>query len=356
MLSLRCATPRPNPFAVPLAVLVFAAVTYAQGGVGSTRGLPDSAAGLHTIQGRVYLPSGRRAGAGITVSLEGNVNGIRRAATDGDGSFLFRSLPAAEYTVVVDGGPDYEPAKESVTIYGNTGGTTGPTGQTMMLDIHLRPKGSADAEKMFAQFPKPAVDSYKKGMDAAHNGDSKKAVDFLKEAVAVAPTFDAALRDLGLQYLKLNQMNNAAETFEALLKLKPSDGVAHQTLGIALYNLGIALVNEQQLDDAQKKLDGADAHLREAIKLNSPGPTAHYYLGLTLIKFRAYDEAQKELELAISNGGENLAPAHKFLGGLYMSAHRNKEAADELEKYLKLDPKAKDADKIKSSIEQLRKQ
>jgi Tfp pilus assembly protein PilF len=354
MLLLRCATPRLNPFAAPLAVLIFAAVTYAQGGVGSTRGLPDSAAGLHTIEGRVYLPSGRRAGAGITVSLEGNVNGTHRAATDGDGSFLFRSLPAAEYTVVVDGGPDYESVRETVTIFGNTGGTTGPSGQTMMLDIHLRPKGSADAEKMFAQFPKPAVDSYKKGMDAAHNGDSKKAVEFLKQAVAVAPTFDAALRDLGLQYLKLNQMDKAAETFEALLKLKPNDVVANLDLGIALYNLGVALVNQKNLDEAQKKLHGAEAHLREAIKLNSPGPTAHYYLGLTLLKFKAYDEAQKEFELAISNGGENLAQAHRYLGGLYQSAHRNKEAADELEKYLKLDPKAADAERIRGIIKDLR--
>lgn len=340
MLLLRCATPRLNPFAAPLAVLIFAAVTYAQGGVGSTRGLPDSAAGIHTIEGRVYLPSGRRAGAGITITLEGNVNGTRRAATDGDGSFLFRSLPAAEYTVVVDGGPDYESARESVTIYGNTAGTTSPTGQTMMLDIHLRPKGNADAEKIFAQFPKPAVDSYKKGMDAAHNGDSKKAVESLKEAVAVAPTFDAALRDLGLQYLKLNQMDKAAETFEALLKLKPEDPVAHLNLGIALYN--------------QSKSDQAEMHLREALKLNVPGPSAHYYLGVTLIKTKRYEEAQKELELAIANGGENLAMAHKYLGGLYMSAHRNNEAADHLEKYLQLDPKAANADQIRATIKDLR--
>jgi regulator of sirC expression with transglutaminase-like and TPR domain len=37
-----------------------------------------------------------------------------------------------------------------------------------------------------------------------------------------------------------------------------------------------------------------------------------------------------------------------------MSAHKNKEAADELEKYLKLDPKAPDADRIKGTIKELR--
>jgi Tfp pilus assembly protein PilF len=37
-----------------------------------------------------------------------------------------------------------------------------------------------------------------------------------------------------------------------------------------------------------------------------------------------------------------------------MSAKRYKEAADELEKYLQLDPKAKDAEQIRSTIKELR--
>jgi regulator of sirC expression with transglutaminase-like and TPR domain len=75
---------------------------------------------------------------------------------------------------------------------------------------------------------------------------------------------------------------------------------------------------------------------------------------MMLIKWKAYDEAQKELELAIASGGENLALAHKYLGGVYLSTHKNKEAADELEKYLKLEPKAPDAEKIRNSIKDLR--
>jgi regulator of sirC expression with transglutaminase-like and TPR domain len=37
-----------------------------------------------------------------------------------------------------------------------------------------------------------------------------------------------------------------------------------------------------------------------------------------------------------------------------MSAHRKKEAADELEKYLQLDPKAPEAEKIRGTIKDLR--
>jgi len=256
----------------------------------------------------------------------------------------------------VDGGTDYESVREAVTIYGNTGGSAGmgPTGEKILLDIHLQPKGNAEAEQMLAQFPKPAVDNYKKGLEAAHAGDSKKAVEFFQQAVSVSPTFTEARKELGSQYLKLNSFDKAAEIYEDLLKANPADGSAHLDLGIALYNQGTDLMGQQKFEDAEKKFNGCESHLREAIRLKVPGPAPHYYLGLMLIKFKAYDEAQKELELAISNGGENLALAHKYLGGVYVSTHKNNEAANELEKYLKLQPKAPDADRIKKSISDLR--
>lgn len=327
---------------------------FAQGGVGSTRGLPESASGIHTIQGRVYLPSGHRAGPGITVRLEGNVVGSRRSSTDLDGTFIFHSLPAADYSIVVDAGPDYEPVRESVTIFGNTGGLQGlsPSGQMMMLDIHLRPKGAA-AASAFSGVPKQAVASYKKGIEFVRSGDSKKAAEQFSNALATYPRFPEALNELGLQYLKLMQWDKARETFEELLKLKPNDPGAHLNLGIALFNLGTALFGDK-LQEAERKLSQSEAHLREAIKWNSSAPTAHYYLGLTLIKLSRYDEAQKEMELAIREGGENLALAHKYLGGLYMSAGKNKEAANELEIYLHLAPKAPDAERVRSAIKQLR--
>ncbi len=348
MFTLFAVTRIPRHYVVSLlalfTLLVTAGIALGQGGVGSSRGLPDSAAGIHSIQGKVYLPNGRRAGQGVNVKLEGNVNGSRSASTDGDGAFFFNGLPAAEYSIIVDGGSEYELVKQSVTIYGTTGGVgVGRTGQTIMLDIHLLPKGSViNEEKAFAGVPKEAVDNYKKAKQSAHAGDHKKAVEQLNSAIAIHPTFALAFNELGIQYLTLKEMAKLAETMEALLKLTPNDGHAHLNLGIALFN--------------QKKLDEAEVHLREAVKLVNTDPSAHYYLGMTLVSKKQYSEAEKELELAIANGGDNLALAHKYLGGLYLNSKKNQQAADELEKYLKLDPKAPDADRIKGTIKDIRKQ
>jgi tetratricopeptide (TPR) repeat protein len=188
--------------------------------------------------------------------------------------------------------------------------------------------------------PQNALSLYQKGTAAAQKGNNKAAAEFFSQAVAAYPSFAIALSDLALEYMKLNQMDKAGETYEALLKLKPNDPMAHLNLGIVMFN--------------KKKFEDAEMHLRKALELKNAGPTGHYYLGLTLISLKRYNEALPEFETTIANGGDNLALAHKFLGGLYMSAQRNKEAADELEKYLKLDPKAPDADRLKGTIKDLR--
>jgi Flp pilus assembly protein TadD len=320
---------------VALLVLSVSLSANAQG-VGSSRGLA-SGDGIHTIQGRVYFPSGQSTSSmPLKVSLESVSSfGAMSTVTDQDGAFRFSHLQAGGYTVVVDAGKEYETAREPVNI--DREASTG--GRIVNVAIQLRLKANA-SNPAFADVPPSAQDLYQKGVVAAQKGNAKESVEFLSRAISAYPNFPVALSDLGLQYLKLGQMDKAGQTFATLLKLKPGDSAAHLNLGIALYN--------------QNRLDEAAEHLREALKLNSAGPTAHYYMGVTLIKLKRYDEARQELELAISNGGDNLALAHKYLGGLYMSARKSKEAADELEKYLQLDPKAADAERIRGTIKELR--
>jgi Flp pilus assembly protein TadD len=316
-------------------------------GVGSSRGLP-SGEGSNTIQGRVFFPSGEQnSGKIIKLHLESAEATSMATVTDQDGVFRFNGLPAGNYAVVVDGGKDYESTREPVSI------DPIGRGRIVQVTIQLRPKADA-SNPAFAGVPQTALDFYQKGVSAAQKGNAKGAVEFLGKAVAAYPNFAMALSDLGGQYMRLLQWDKAAETFEALLKQRPNDATAQLDLGIALYNISGALQNDKKLDEANQKLGQAESHLREALKLKSTGPSAHYYLGMTLIKLRRYDEAQSELEAAIKNGGDGISLAHRYLGGLYMSTRRNKEAADELEKYVQLDPKAADAERIKVTVKDLR--
>lgn len=323
-----------------------------QGGVGSTRGLPDSASGIHTIQGRILLPNGRRAPQGILIRLSSNIAGSRSASTDSDGTFAFNGLSAGEYRLAIDGGPEYAPQTRTVVIYGTTGGpaAVGRAGQTIMVDVTLLLKDSA-TEEQFNGVPKEAVDAYRKGMQAAQSGDSKKAAESLRSAITIHPKFGPALIELGAQYLKLNDPVKAVEVLKQATEVSPANFNAHLRYGIALLN--------------DKKPSIAEHELREALKINASSTSAHMYLGIALLslsrdektkEFHAdkYAEAQKELETAVSTGKEEVAMAHRYLGGIYWGQKDHKRAADELETYLKLEPKAPDAERTRTAIKELR--
>ena len=312
-------------------------VAHAQGVTpGSSRGLA-SGDGSNMIQGHIYLPSGQSVtGKTIKISLESvSAFGSMSTVADQDGTFRFRNLQNGGYTVVVDAGSEYEKEREPVSFDREAG-----SNRTVQVNIQLHPKVDS-SNPMFAGVPEKALNFYQKGTAAAKKGDPKAAVESLSAAVAAYPNFPIALTELGTQYMMLKDMDKANETFTSLVKLKPNDSAAHLNLGIIAFN--------------KKKLDDAESHLRKAIELKSAGPSAHYYLGLTFISTKKYPEAVTEFQEAIANGGENLALAHKYLGGLYMNnPDKRQEAANELEKYVTLDPKAADAERIKGTIKDLR--
>jgi TolA-binding protein len=57
---------------------------------------------------------------------------------------------------------------------------------------------------------------------------------------------------------------------------------------------------------------------------------------------------------SITLGGAKASQAHYYLGGLYWRARDYPRAASQLEKYLELEPKAANADKVRATIKDLR--
>ena len=55
-----------------------------------------------------------------------------------------------------------------------------------------------------------------------------------------------------------------------------------------------------------------------------------------------------------STGDQDFPLLHRYLGGIYVAKQLNKEAVAELETYIHQDPNAKDADRIKQTISDLK--
>ena len=112
-------------------------------------------------------------------------------------------------------------------------------------------------------------------------------------------------------------------------------------------NYGVVLLN-------QRKYDEAELQLQEALKKNNSSVTGHLYLGIALINLKRYQEAEAALQKSIALGGNKVGQAHYYLGGLYWRAGDYKRAADELEQYLAVEPKAANAEKVRATIKDLR--
>lgn len=337
--------------ATPLICIVVAvAVMFAWSNKCQAQGSTDSTGtgGRHTIQGRIFFPSGRRADApGLLVKLESVMNAPLTIFTDTSGAFAFKNLIPGSYSIVIEGNEDYETMREPVYI-DDPGSSSvrgrsvaSSSGRTITVPIYLIPKHKTAAKPgvinaVLASAPKPAADFYRAALESSRAGDHKKAVEQLKSALAVYPQFPLALNELGVQYLFLAQPNDAAAALAEAVKLSPDEITPRLNYGIALLN--------------QNKFAASEEQLRLVVGKNDSLATAHMYLGISLARQRKLDEAEKELLLAITKSSSGVALAHRYLGGVYWAKKDYQKAADQLELYLKLMPNAADAARTREEI------
>jgi Tfp pilus assembly protein PilF len=246
----------------------------------------------------------------------------------------------------VEGGDSYQSISQTVDVMplASVGMQGDNPSQTATVNIRLQLKtspgsGSGLVSADFSKIPKEAVELYNSALKLAQDGDRKKATELLKKALSIHPQFVAALNGLGVQYMKLGELDNAAATFSSALKIEPEVFILHLNYGLVLFQ--------------QKKYSEAVHELDLAVKKNEASSTSHYYKGRALIGLQRYDDAELELLRVVALGGEEATIAHRYLGGLYVQKGDNARAITELQAFLKLEPKTKEADKIREMIKQL---
>jgi tetratricopeptide (TPR) repeat protein len=308
--------------------------------------IPDSQSqtglgGINSIVGTVFGPSGRPIERRVRIVISTMARGNRSTVTGDNGSFAFRGLPSGSYTISIEKEPEFKPFSTSVDIIQFRGAPA----QTYTLNIRLEPKPSEAAKpgiinSEFADIPKPAMDLFNKAQEAVAKKDYLGAIELLKLALAEHPTFMLAYNEIGVNYIRLNDLVKADEALSAALKIAP-DAFA------ALLNRGIVLFTAKRYSDAATVL-------RTAVKKEPENPVAHYFLGQALANLGQFDEAEKELVFALTRGGEELKEAHRILAIIYASRGDKKRAISSIEAYLKLTPNAPDADKLRAALQQWR--
>jgi tetratricopeptide (TPR) repeat protein len=117
----------------------------------------------------------------------------------------------------------------------------------------------------------------------------------------------------------------------------------------SLYALGVAQYN-------LKELPAALESLKRAVALNQKSINANLWLGIVLRQSGKLVEAESYLKQADVLAESKLSDPHWQLALLFNQLKRFKEAADQLELFLKVQPYARDAELIRKLIRRLRQQ
>ncbi|HKP70147.1 MAG TPA: tetratricopeptide repeat protein [Pyrinomonadaceae bacterium] len=317
---------------------LFSSVGLAQG-IGDRNRAGDSE-GKYTIKGRVYLPDGKPA-QNLRVDIESTDSGNSHYYTDLEGVFQTGSIRAGNFTVIakIEGLPV---EREFLTIDRDQ-----PAGSTMTVTLFLRNEGQKKGDffsnnPAFKEVPKPALDLFKKGMEKLQKDDGKAAVAFFDQAIAAYPNFAVAYHQKGAALLKANDPDQALVAFVKAIELKPDYVEAKYSVGYTQY--------------LKKNYEVAAAIFDDVVKQKPEMIDAEMYRGISLFYLKNVDAAEASLQKTIATpAGGKMAMAHLYLGQIYISRKKNAEAAAELEKYLELVPKAPNAEKLKSTIADLKK-
>ena len=315
------------------------------GGIDTDPGDPGTG-GTSTIDGKIYYPGGRTYDRRINVKLTSANTGDHYTYTDTNGAFTFRRISPGSYHVVIDAGKEFQPVNETVDVFSSGKMRGRAIGQTITVQINLE---SAMRTEIAAPrtvsakgmaIPEAAAAAYKEAIKLSDAGERTKAIEELKKALSIYPEFMLALNEMGVEYLRLHQADKALEPLRAALKIAP-DAFAPQV------NYGIALVR-------MKSYEPAALSLKKAVAQDGSSAEAHLYLGEALIGLGDYANAKLHLVRAIEIGGDDGIEAHRYLAAVLIETGQKGDAARELETYLRLNPKVRDADRINQVIRQLR--
>lgn len=328
-------------FLAALLTLCFGSVSSGQTSTILDSSSQTNMGGINSIVGTVFGPGGKPLAKRVRIKLSSITRGDRIMTTDENGNFAFRGLPAGSFTVIIDREPEFEAYQSEVDVRQFRGAPA--VQQTLNINLKFKDRPEEKNEVVDAEYasvPQPAMLKFRSAADHAAKGDRLAAIEELKLAIKAYPAFTQAHNELGVQYLRLNQLESADEAFQGALKVDPN-------YGAALINRGIANVMMQRYGEAVPVL-------KKAKKIDESSAVCRYFLGQALANLGLFDDAEKELVAALTLGKEAMKEAHRTLAIIYSSKGDKLKAANELETYLSLTPAAGDAEQLRAAIKQLK--
>ncbi len=359
---------------------------------------------------QMFMPGGALPERSIRFTLTRDDGRIETLFTDTKGKFQITGdlIREADYSVRVEGdGRTFGTTVQTFRIIRAT-----PVYVTVFLnDLETKGTRTGVIDVTDADVSASARAAHGLAMQAVEKGNAEEAIGQLKKAIALYPHYLRSLNDLGVIYLKLNRLEEAAEAFRQAIKIDQTFVHPRLNLGIVLNRQGKhseavtflgkvhkenpqltgvslpyaeALAAIGKLADAERVLreflgdkslkssTEAEAHFRlgavmnrenrfseaasefeKAISLEPKAVMAHLQLGGSLIQLKRLSEAEKELLKAYELGGASAGGAQFLLGQVYCLETKYDSALLAFERYLKDVPNAPNAAQVRDAIDRI---
>jgi tetratricopeptide (TPR) repeat protein len=277
-----------------------------------------------TVSGIVLAEGNNQPIEHVAVRLcDGGGNMMEQTTTTQNGEFYFRGMRRGRYILTFEANgyrsTDFQldlsyASDKGITIYmkalakESAAGPTGPTVSAHELSMPLAArKLVASGKKKLYVDQKPEA-----GMQ-----------DF-QHAVAAAPNYYEAYREIAMAYLLMGKADEARENFRKSIDL------SHDTYGDADVGLGTLLVERGEAGEGEKTI-------RRGVELNPNSWMGFYELG-------KLDLGRDQLELALKSAerARALAPnapiIFRLLANIHMRQKNYAALLGDLDAYIKLDP------------------
>jgi tetratricopeptide (TPR) repeat protein len=299
------------------------------------------------ISGFVFGPA-RQPVAEIYIELINEVNSvIGRVKTNGSGQYFFTGLTTGRFTIkILPFGTNLDEQTKEVEIVNNVARGSF-TSASIQEDFYLKIKkgGSQDSASagavFFQEVPKEAEKLYEQAVTNLSENKTDLGIADLQNALKIFPTYYLALEKLGTEYIKLQNYEKSKEIFLKAVSINQRSGSGWYGLSFSYYALKESKLS---IETAQK-----------AASFTPNSVDIMLLLGIALRQDSQYQEAEKVLLKAKKLADGKKPDINWNLALLYAhNLKRYRDAANELELYLKAKPDHPNAAGIQKLILQFR--
>jgi tetratricopeptide (TPR) repeat protein len=298
--------------------------------------------GINRLEGFLRAAGRERPVVKVRLILERGMRPVGETISGTDGRFYFDGLLPSDYVLETEETKVFKPTTTRLRIYQYT--TQEGTNSHVTVTLPLKENSPVVVGTVAADedrgVPEEAHKRFESGHRAAATGDASKAISEFRAALEAWPTYYGARLELGRELRKHGRFKEALEALEPLRSSAPKK--AEPLIEIGIVNMALS------------KREAATIALKEAVRLDDASWSAHLYLGYALVDEHD-EEAEPHFWRALKLNEKEAAKAHLALARLADRYGYAKEALEQLDAYLKLEPDSPDSDSIRKLAEKLRK-